>query len=375
VAAQIALARRDSPARGSRHVGLARALDEEMPHTMAHLTAGRISEWRAMILCRETACLSAQDRAAVDAALAADLPNLGDRQVEARARSIAARIDNAATAKRAARVRNERRVTIRPAPDTMTYLTALLPVEQGVAVFAALDAKARELVGDGDGRGRGQIMADTLVERVSGQASAPAVPMEIQLVMPAETLLGTGVEAAEVPGHGPLPAAFARQVLGRCLDAGAAMWLRRVFTSPSGRELVATDSRRRRFDGQLRQMLRMRDQSCRTPWCDAPIRHGDHASPSRSGGATTSANGQGLCEACNYAKEASGWRTEVIAPGPTPFALDAPAHHTVITTPTGHTYDSTTPPLLAGRLGFADPPGGIVPASVLERHLERLLAA
>ena len=57
IAAEVALARRESPARGSRHLGLAEAMVHEMPHTMAHLSAGRVSEWRATILCRETACL------------------------------------------------------------------------------------------------------------------------------------------------------------------------------------------------------------------------------------------------------------------------------------------------------------------------------
>ncbi len=42
-------------------------------------------------------------------------------------------------------------------------------------------------------------MADTLVERVTGQATAAAVPIEIQLVMPAETLLGQGSEPALAP--------------------------------------------------------------------------------------------------------------------------------------------------------------------------------
>ena len=63
VAAQVALARGESPSRGSRHLGLAKALVHEMPHTMRHLTAGRVSEWRVTIVCRETACLSAEDRA------------------------------------------------------------------------------------------------------------------------------------------------------------------------------------------------------------------------------------------------------------------------------------------------------------------------
>ena len=40
------------------------------------------------------------------------------------------------------KARNDRRVTLRPAPDTMSLLTGLLPVEQGVACLAALQAAA-----------------------------------------------------------------------------------------------------------------------------------------------------------------------------------------------------------------------------------------
>ena len=192
VASQLALARRDSPSRGSRHLGLARALIGEMPHTMAHLAAGRISEWRATLVCRETAVLDVEHRREVDARLAADLPVLGDAQIVQRARAIACELDAEAVARRRAKAERERRVSLRPAPDTMTYLTALLPVAQGVAVYAALNAVAGQGRAEGDERSRGQVMADALVERVTGQASAAAVPVEVQLVMPAETLLAGG---------------------------------------------------------------------------------------------------------------------------------------------------------------------------------------
>src|ERR1700746_2382036 len=43
VASEIALARRDSPARGGRHLGFAKALVHEMPHTLAALEAGRLA--------------------------------------------------------------------------------------------------------------------------------------------------------------------------------------------------------------------------------------------------------------------------------------------------------------------------------------------
>ena len=369
IAAQIALARKESPARGSRHLGFAEAMVHEMPHTMGHLEAGSVSEWRATIVCRETASLSREDRAIVDAGLACDLPLMGDRQVEARAKALACQLDAAAMAKRAARAHSERRVSLRPAPDTMTHLTALLPVAQGVAVFAALEQAAGSARAEGDERGRGQVMADTLVERVTGQATAAAVPIEVQLVMPADAVerqqaYDTSDEPALLAGH-VLPAQAARDLLSSSHAEGARLTMRRVLTTDDGTALAGVEAQRealsgseirtppvwsdigvapssRRFTGALRRFILLRDQTCRTPWCDAPIRHVDHAIASRADGPTAAANGQRLCEACNYAKEAPGWRARTVRAGP---------RHTVrTTTTTGHTYDSTAPPLLPSRV-------------------------
>ena len=68
IGAQIALARRESPAKGGRLLGLAKALVTEMPHTLAALQTGQLNEWRATLLVRETACLTAADRAPQDPA-------------------------------------------------------------------------------------------------------------------------------------------------------------------------------------------------------------------------------------------------------------------------------------------------------------------
>jgi hypothetical protein len=94
------------------------------------------------------------------------------------------------------------------------------------------------------------------------------------------------------------------------------------------------DSRARLFPKALAAFLDIRDRWCRTPWCDAPIRHRDHVKPYAQGGATSAVNGQGLCEACNHAKQAAGWSAETV-PG---------ERHTVqITTPTGHRHRSRAP--------------------------------
>jgi hypothetical protein len=134
VAAQVALARRESPYRGQQHLALAKSLVAEMPPTLAALVAGRTSEWRATILARETACLTRLDRMVVDQELAGDpdrLERLGDRELAAEAFKLAARLDVESLVIRRRRAESDRRVTGRPAPDTMMQLSALLPVAKG----------------------------------------------------------------------------------------------------------------------------------------------------------------------------------------------------------------------------------------------------
>ncbi len=96
----------------------------------------------------------------------------------------------------------------------------------------------------------------------------------------------------------------------------ARVWVRRLYTAPEGRDLVAMDSRRRVFTGQLRRLLVLRDDVCRTPWCDAPIRDADHVVAHAAGGPTSVANGAGLCRRCNLTKEQPGWDARVTSPGP-----------------------------------------------------------
>lgn len=347
VASEIALARRDSPVRGGRHLGFAKALVHEMPHTLAALESGMLSEWRATLIVRETACLDVEDRRSLDAELCADagrLNGLGDARVAAAAKAIAYRLDPHAVVERAARAENDRTVTIRPAPDTMTYLTALLPVAQGVSVYAALRRAADTRC---DGRSRGQLMADTLVERVTGREATVPTPIAVNLVLSDETLLGGDNTPADVCGYGPIPAAVARaMVCGAVADRRSRATLRRLYAHPRTGALVAMESRARLFPRGLAAFIELRDRRCRTPYCDAPIRHRDHAQPRAEGGPTTADNGLGLCERCNYTKEVPGWRVST--------GIDEKHTHTAqFTTPTGKSYRSVAPPR-APTIAFSD---------------------
>jgi hypothetical protein len=349
IAAQVALARQESPYRGGRHLGLAKVLVTEMPHTLTALEQGAISEWRATLLAQETLFLSKEHRELVDSQLCADpagLAGWGDRRLTAEIRAIAYRLDPAGFTKRRAKAESERRVTSRPAPDTMARVSALLPVAQGVAVYAALRKAADAAIAAGDGRARGQLMADILVERVTGQATAAGVPVEIHLVMSDRTLLGhdddeeadgeggASEQPAHLAGYGPIPAGLARRLAVSAAEAELA-WLRRLYATPDTGRLIGMDSTRRVFPAGLARFIEIRDQFCSTPWCDAPIRHTDHALPHHQDGATSEENGNGTCAQCNYARQAPGWQVR---------PESGPRHSLRITTPTGHVYRSTAPP-------------------------------
>ena len=339
LASEVALARRDSPVRGGRHLGFATALVFEMPHTLAALECGALSEWRATLIVRESACLDVEDRRTLDAEMCADvtkLDGLGDARITADAKAIAYRLDPQAVVDRAAKAESERTVTIRPAPDAMAYVSILLPVAKGVGVYAALKRAADTTFDD---RSRGQVMADTAYERVTGTPADVADPVAVDMVITDETLLGGDDVPAILSGYGPIPASVARGLVSKAVsDERSRCTLRRLYRHPKSGALVAMESRSRFFPKGLAMFIGLRDQTCRTPYCDAPIRHRDHAQPRHRDGPTSADNGLGECERCNYTKESPGWRV-------TAGSGENGVHTAEFTTPTRHRYRSTAPPL------------------------------
>jgi hypothetical protein len=224
-------------------------------------------------------------------------------------------------------------------------------------------------------------MADALVERATGTPGG-ITGVEIQLIMTDRALFQGDSEPARLAGYGIVPAGWARTLAsagqdqgqdrqdagttpgdgpnpglpghGRGKDKGQEfeVWLRRLYTAPDTGDLLAMDSRARLFPAGLRRFIQARDDTCRTPYCDAPIRHHDHVIPWHDGGTTELGNGAGLCEACNHTKEHLGWKA-IPRPGP--------RHAVEYRTPTGHSYHSTAPPL----------PGTSYPKRLAPEPLER----
>ncbi|SDW10463.1 HNH endonuclease [Arthrobacter sp. cf158] len=216
-------------------------------------------------------------------------------------------------------------------------------------------------------------MADTLIERAIGTPGGIA-GINLDLVMTDRTLFQGDSEPARLKGYGIVPAEWARTLLcagnqtpNRQERAGVqeprlgfqatgaqeprlglqatgaqddefTVWLRRLYTAPGTGELLSMDSKARLFPPRLRRFIETRDDTCRTPYCDAPIRHIDHIIPWHTGGVTTLTNGAGLCEACNHSKENPGWTTKT-------KTMPGGRHTLEIRTPTGHSYISKAPPL------------------------------
>lgn len=363
--------------------------------------AGRVSEWRATLIARTAVTLvDPAQRAAFDEMMAALAEGLSDRQVDETSRAAAYEMDPESAMRRARTAISDRRVSMRPAPDVMARLTGFVPAAQGVAAWKALDEHARSLKAAGDPRSVDQIKADTFIERLTGQESADAIGVEVGLVMGEAEFFGQGERTARLEGYGPIPAGMGRDLVdpgqhaeggerevqsgpdqhvegnegdvreaadgqaecdehdgrpdaeldehdsgssssgGRRSDDIARTWLRRLFTDPVDQTVAHVDTKRRRFDGPLRELISHRDQLCRTPWCGAPIRHGDHVRDFASGGPTTAGNGQGLCARCNLTVAEPGWAKAAVRPD----AGGAPI--VITTTPTGTRYASFAPPAL-----------------------------
>ena len=405
-ASMVGLARRESPHRGAQTLSLSQALADDLGCTLERMLAGRATEYQARLVQTHVSHLDPARRQVVDATIAPRLEELSPRRVTNAVKAEAYRVDPEGSVRRAALAHRDRKVGLQPKPDTMTLLTAYLPATQGVAVWAGLDREARSRRATGDERSLDQLRSDILVERLTGQATAQAVPLEVQLVVPAGTAFGDAAvrgalrdgpvdegvgravsggpadragpargvppaltndnEPAFLTGYGPLPAPLARRMIR---DAARAT-LRRLFLDPLSGTVVGRESRRRVFSQGDRKLLVARDRFCRTPWCDAPIREADHVEPWSQGGPTSLENGQGLCTRCNQVKNHPRWTTRpvteagsVVEPpvdgwlrkvrqvtgveGEASHADRGTAHQVAVvtTTPTGHRYTSPVPRL------------------------------
>ena len=391
IADELAMAKGTSPHREAHDLTVRSVLVESLPHSFEHVLAGKARVTTAEKVAQVAVTLSDADRHALDAEIAGDLPHLSPRAAQGRARRVADRLDQRAALLRLKGLEQQRHVSIRPVHEGMVRLSALLPTATGVTAYTALAQHADSQRAAGEQGTRGQMMADELVHRLTGGTGAQGATIEVQLLMTDRTLLTGGsdpgvLQGMPVPGEvarhlalgaapagpstnavsmsnradstpftsdrtspaGSSPASSEREPKPLTIDDTAGeRFIRRLYADPVTGILRGFESRRRAFSGAARGFILARDQHCRMPMCDAPIRHIDHVTPYSRGGSTSSTNGVGLCERHNYTKEADGWTAHIDARDATPERTDSghTDHEFVVTGPSGITRSSKPPDL------------------------------
>jgi hypothetical protein len=329
VIGEVGMARNISPSAAGNQVGLALGLDR-MPRVKDLFLAGQISEPVVRAVVRESVSLAMDDFVILDGEIASQLPGLTHVQAGQLTARAVIRIDAEAARARAERNRADQRVSMFPDTDGVAILQVRGPAEQILAAHTALDQHARALRAAGDDRTLGQVMCQTLVERVTGQRYAEDVNVEVQLVLDAATMLGADGEPVDLVGYGPISPDIADDLLVQALHPT----IRRLLVDPVDGTLVVREPRRRHFDPSTAGHIRTRDRRCRQPGCDLKIRHNDHIHAFADGGISTTDNGQGLCIRSHTLKHLRGW------------VVTTQDKATIWRTPTGHTYRSNPPPLL-----------------------------
>jgi hypothetical protein len=332
---ELALARRVSTWTVDHHLGFATMLVEDFPQLLAACRDGLVSQPAAKNIVTACEPLTPEQRRDIDAELTALAMEQTPGQVKKTAMRKVAATDPEAAANKAAVARAKPRVQAIMNGDGTGTLTAVLPAEQAMAAWQALDHTARGIRADGDDRSIQQIMSDLLVERVTGQTKAENLSLEVGVVISASSILGVDEQPGKLIGHhggdhGTLPANLIRQ-----LAASDHVWWRRLVCDPHDGRLVGMDTRKRRFTGPLRKFIILRDGVSRRPGSDAPVYDIDHLTPYADGGPTTSPNGQGLSKRDHHLRDLPGWTVQGDGNGTVTW-----------TTPTGHQYESRPPPIL-----------------------------
>ena len=170
------------------------------------------------------------------------------------------------------------------------------------------------------------------------------MPLMINVVVPDSVLLGDDDGFGWVEHYGPVPGDLLREWIAANAEQGVDQWVRRLYVAPETGELVAMDSKAASVRGQAGRV----PAAARPALPHPVVRRPGPAPRPRQRTTPTAArparrNGQGLCEDCNYAKQALGWSARP-RPGP---------RHTVETvTPTGHRYLSTAPAMTVAERGL-----------------------
>ncbi|OKA10067.1 HNH endonuclease signature motif containing protein [Amycolatopsis regifaucium] len=313
-------------------VAAAEALTTRLPCTLGLMDRGKLGGFGAMKVVAATAWLSEENARAADALLEDRLPGRNADQIRKAANHAAISIDRDGADRRARRHREGRRLTLRQGEAGVASIEVEDgPVEKVTAAYRRIDREARALRKGGETRTLDQLRADVALDLLLGGQCSGGERTEVFLYMDLFTYLGLNDDPAELAGHGHIPAGLARHIA-----TGPDTVLRRIITDPLSGQVLDLGRDRYRPSAGLGEFVRVRDRECRRPGCHRPAQACDldHVVPWQFGGHTNAEELIDLCRRDHRLKDEPGWVYRLAADGTL-----------TVTTPTGHGYDSTPPPL------------------------------
>src|SRR5262245_1331505 len=339
---EVAAALRLSGPTAQRRIEVARDLCARLPATLAALAAGGISYLHAVVIAEATHDLDDRAAARVEQRV---LGRAAAQTVSELRRSVTRAVlaaDPARAEHAHQRAVAERTVQTWALPDGMAEIRALLDAPDAALVMAAVNTLATK-TGPEDRRPIEARRADALVSVFasarSGQAPAghgpspgpaPGMPWrpvraQIQVTVPAATLLGLGDTPGELAGHGPITADTARELAatgvwrrllidprnGQLVDHGRrthtpndhTIWAR-LLSEPITAHTLDHGRRGYRPPAPLAAYVIARDRVCQFPGCNQPAHRCDldHRKPWQHGGTTSPDNLGALCRRHHRAK-------------------------------------------------------------------------
>ena len=334
-------------------IGEAREIVECYPTTLAAWEAGRITRGHVRVIVDAGSMVPASRRAEYEAEAiercTRDTPN----RVRSALEILAERTAERPFTERHRDAAKGRKVRLVVGRNGMSSFIADVPTVIGDGILDRLTQQAQTIIdarddrdlesGDRDRRGIGEIRADVFADLLlagapaldptadgDGPGALGAIRAQVQVVVPALTLLGRDDGPADLVGRSPIDADTAR-----CLAANTPTWAR-VLTEPVDGTVLAVD--RYRTPWPQRRFLRARDQHCRFPGCRrAAIRcEIDHTIDAAKGGPTTLWNLAHLCQRHHSMKQFTPWRVRQLPGGVLEW-----------TSPTGRVYreDAPAPPV------------------------------
>lgn len=315
-----------SPRTMSSRLATAWEIASQLPAALADLTAGMLDHTRLAALHQLTTCLTAGQRATVEATMLAGSRLASPSQWRRKIHRLVGRLDPAAAAKRQRRAHAERAISVQALEDGMAQLTAILAAEDAQAIYDRVHQIARaDVHADGDTRPIDARRADVLTALLLGNRREH-VSVELQVIAPVGTLAGLDDNPTELVGYGSIPA-----TVGRALAADA-QW-RRVLTDPVTGTVLDLGHRRVPTPA-LARLVRHQQSRCLFPGCGMPATRTDldHTVAHADGGITALDNLGLLCRHHHRAKHIGHWSLEQPQPGV--FVWTSPVHRTFTTNTT-----------------------------------------